>query len=1215
MWCASIGDAITWLKREVVPACLAWEASARLLRAGAKNVFGEEERGGWKVLMMAALLTKDSGFATDAGRALDERVKVVINSFIGWFEKTSAMIVDGQTGPDVTLLKDLDQSIKDSYAAAVNARNDLRKSSVCLFTADKAVLSRNPFVDEHQPQTASLPDVWVHSHPQNGTMRGLGEIMRCCRIEGSLTAMANVLRVIAGPFFAEEDGVRMVKGSPNANYGAMAFFSVYGGATEATKHLELWMQAVQDAPVSPDLRLPAVARFVGAGKPKGVPAVNHKRYVLPLGENFVPDAYAAQAIRAVQKACDDSNGGGDHVVHAQIVSFNFDLQTESGKASAVYVDVEGELCTRSRYLEPIHGKTATLQEVVVAPEMEQLFVYLENSCRDQNGRQAIVSMLLDKARLGEDGVEVSEDRDRRNIVIVGALCMKLPAAKHKDLMRMVRQIDAGVPARNSGYIELSPEEALAARVVGKNVKVYTGSSPSALMHTLREAGVAWTEVGSGGGMASSALAAELEAFKQQTAEQERAAQERADQIAQALQHVRTQATAQAAAAETQAQTLRSDLRAAYELMEANRREEAAKVELNARRAEAERAEQAHQLSQIQQAATTHAAVLMALLQGNPQVALGLRDVPALEGSNAAQVVVGQNGDNGEELIFDVNALVAPINGPRQGGAAAPPLPEAVQKAQEAEEHARVELQLAQEARRTARDLAAARVERPSGLSQEMEDTGIAGAHARVVSGAAVGGLCNGQGRRQGGSMGGSNGDFECKWLPILSRRRQHLSDAATDGARRDEPPILHGTPMLRMVWAVMVAWALMRRMWRQLGRQYASVHKARRKKAVSLTACLSVSLVVGLVVRALVTCGTLVALPEGSMLLWVTGGASGRVVWRVQHDMSIPVTVTPPGQCSCNTTVTFRCNGCSCNSRGDATVAGALGARNRWHATTVPTTTAVGRRGTVGDGWIGDWAPSGVELRRVDAAGTQTVGVTARSAVGRGSDVSVVPLMDRTATGVEGLGAGARGLRAWCKWLRRMADGTEWWQVQGGAPPAGLGVHLGSSASDSHAMTRGESRPCRGPEVKAGPEAEDGEYSRGTSEYLAGCLRWTCCTGVANPDDHCCVLALQRPVGRSGQSQDKWRGATGGVILGRTPPVYMNLAMALLMVLSYCRARGRDGGSGHARRRGRGRGGGSSAHAGYGSAGRRLGRSAGSYVNGTPAVLAINRLYWCGWLR
>ena len=25
MWCASVGDAITWLKREVVPACLAWE--------------------------------------------------------------------------------------------------------------------------------------------------------------------------------------------------------------------------------------------------------------------------------------------------------------------------------------------------------------------------------------------------------------------------------------------------------------------------------------------------------------------------------------------------------------------------------------------------------------------------------------------------------------------------------------------------------------------------------------------------------------------------------------------------------------------------------------------------------------------------------------------------------------------------------------------------------------------------------------------------------------------------------------------------------------------------------------------------------------------------------------------------------------------------------------------------------------------------------------
>ena len=40
----------------------------------------------------------------------------------------------------------------------------------------------------------------------------------------------------------------------------------------------------------------------------------------------------------------------------------------------------------------LHG-AHTLQEVVVA-ESEQVFIYLENSCRDQMGRQAVVSMLL-----------------------------------------------------------------------------------------------------------------------------------------------------------------------------------------------------------------------------------------------------------------------------------------------------------------------------------------------------------------------------------------------------------------------------------------------------------------------------------------------------------------------------------------------------------------------------------------------------------------------------------------------------------------------------------------------------------------------------------------------------------------------------------------------------------------------------------------------------
>ena len=68
--------------------------------------------------------------------------------------------------------------------------------------------------------------------------------------------------------------------------------------------------------------------------------------------------------------------------------------------------------------------------------------------------------------------------------------------------------------------------------------------------------------------------------------------------------MRDSAAAQVAAAETQVQTLRSDLRSAYELMEANRREEAARVELNARRAEAGQAATLHQLSQMQQASAT-----------------------------------------------------------------------------------------------------------------------------------------------------------------------------------------------------------------------------------------------------------------------------------------------------------------------------------------------------------------------------------------------------------------------------------------------------------------------------------------------------------------------------------------------------------------------------------------------------------------------------------
>ena len=42
--------------------------------------------------------------------------------------------------------------------------------------------------------SASVPDVWVYTHPQNGVMRLLQEILRCCRIEGSLTALSTCCR-------------------------------------------------------------------------------------------------------------------------------------------------------------------------------------------------------------------------------------------------------------------------------------------------------------------------------------------------------------------------------------------------------------------------------------------------------------------------------------------------------------------------------------------------------------------------------------------------------------------------------------------------------------------------------------------------------------------------------------------------------------------------------------------------------------------------------------------------------------------------------------------------------------------------------------------------------------------------------------------------------------------------------------------------------------
>ena len=82
---------------------------------------------------MGAIITRASGFAVDAGQALWERVGVVINTFLTWVEQTNAKMVDGQTGPDVSLLKDLDKALKDralpAYCSPTSRRSRATRSS------------------------------------------------------------------------------------------------------------------------------------------------------------------------------------------------------------------------------------------------------------------------------------------------------------------------------------------------------------------------------------------------------------------------------------------------------------------------------------------------------------------------------------------------------------------------------------------------------------------------------------------------------------------------------------------------------------------------------------------------------------------------------------------------------------------------------------------------------------------------------------------------------------------------------------------------------------------------------------------------------------------------------------------------------------------------------------------------------------------------------
>ena len=404
-------DAVTALQRGAVPPGLAWESVVLLFKAGQTIIFGEDERSSWKVLIVAAMLTKDTGFAIDAGKDMVDRIAAAVKLLLAWIAKAEALRRSGQQGADVTLLQNLDEELRTNYTRAVGAQNSEPLATVAFLMADATHLEKNPFTVVHQPIGAMQLDFWVHAHPNNGVLRLLQELFRGARIDGSPTNVSNILQVIFGPCYGGGD-IRTAKGNPEANFGGFVFAGVYGGAEKATAHLTKWLHAATDAPDADQLKLLAVPQALRVGKLPNSMMFGDKVYTLSLGESFVHDGFVAQALKAIKGACDNAANSEDHRLKASLMAAYLDLNTEPGKPSALHVVVRGQLSSRARHMPSIHGKAATLYEVQPVAQQKVIFMYLEHAGRDQTAKSALVSTLFNMARASEEGVEVSEDRDR-----------------------------------------------------------------------------------------------------------------------------------------------------------------------------------------------------------------------------------------------------------------------------------------------------------------------------------------------------------------------------------------------------------------------------------------------------------------------------------------------------------------------------------------------------------------------------------------------------------------------------------------------------------------------------------------------------------------------------------------------------------------------------------------------------------------------------------
>ena len=798
-----------------------------------KVIFGEASVLVSQLVVGLSVTGLSCGVGLDMPEAISTKAREIMDHLATWLKRVGQeMSAEGyemnREGHVYSLLKG---ALKKSAMKRAELKKERKITTVAVLLGSVSQLERNAF-GKDVPNNGLLVN-WNHLLQEGGLGSFVQSVVAVVYQNGGAAAIDRLLAAMVGEQYSgTKSTTRATTGGKEAFYGGIIQFPVLGRPPMATLYMRQFLDSVTEVP-------DGVTRVTVLGQPRvftmDKPAELRPReeflYTMDMGEHVITDAQIHKSVKAAHKAGEKASADGAAEKQAKVTGVYLSLDRNSGQMSKISFTMWGELGSVARGSATFDGRSFNLYEVPQEAKERTVYAYVQDIGQDQNSKEMLRDVVCGKLGVARTEIGVADYRQRRQTVVEGGVIMYVQAAAYCALMGTLGQIP-GMETNLCGVLELSEQEALELLIVGDGSKVVVASSPSAFTHGLDKLSMAYTEVRGGGGGGGGVGTAEVAALRQQLQSLSEETSARAAQSAEAFVRYNEERAADAeankesarraeqeiAAGRQQVATLESSLTGVYQELRCSQRSAAVQADLNSQRANAQAVELMKKLVVMEQANHRHQMVTQAMLLAAPDIAVAVRNRMAL----GVRAAADGEGAEGEETAggMEIDSVVAEVAA------------EMASKRSREEEDESAEEEACQQA-----EIDTAEQE----LRQANEDLQASRAlnSSRATSGAPV--LVEadegyGWGRQwlagQSAHVHGGVDSYNCH-MDIL---RCQLDGGAAEGWRRERA---RGGDdwqcLLGMVWMVIVVVAQLRRMQRLLGRCFASVHKARRKRRTAVS--------------------------------------------------------------------------------------------------------------------------------------------------------------------------------------------------------------------------------------------------------------------------------------------------------------------------------------------------------------------------------------------